>query len=101
MQPAAPPESSESATAVVRTWESAEARLTALLDKGPAQARKGVERALAANRDGRQNAQVALMRGDEARALRALEIAAAHAEIGFNQARAALPETVLPQLEAA
>ena len=101
VQPATPSASPGSAAAVVRNWESAEQRLTILIGEVPLPARKGIERALSANREGRRNAEAALTRGDEPRALRALEIASAHAEIGFNQARAVAPERVLPALEAA
>lgn len=90
-----------SAAATVKTWESAEERLTMLLDQVPEQARSGIERALEANREGRLKAQEALSRGDEQRAQRALEAAAARAESGLNQARAHVPANVLPRLDEA
>ena len=96
-----PNEESHSAAATIKTWESAEERLTLLLDQVPPQARSGIERALEANREGRQKAQDALSRGDEQRAQRALKTAAAHAEIGLNQARAKVPASVLPRLDEA
>lgn len=99
--PASAGEKPATAAATVKSWESAEERLTMLLDQVPEQARPGIERALQANIEGRQKAQEALSRGDEQRAQRALEVAAARAEVGLNQARTHVPASVLPRLEEA
>ncbi len=105
LEPAQRQAGAVSVQSVVKDWESAEERLTSLLDQVPEQARKGIERAIEANRQGRERAQEALDRAGadseagQARAQRALEDAAARAEAGLNEARKHVSDEILSRLD--
>lgn len=105
-----PPEGSGREMAVeqiVKSWESTDARLNALLGEVPPEAQDGISRAIEANRTGRERAQAALESAgaDSAagreRAREALAEAAAKAERGLAEARLHVPAHVLPRLDAA
>ena len=105
-----PPEGSGREIAVeqiVKSWESTDARLNALLGEVPPEAQDGIHRAIEANRTGRERAQAALESagGDSAagreRAQEALAEAAAKAERGLAEARLHVPAHVLPRLDEA
>lgn len=92
---------------ILSSWESAEGRLTSLLDQVPSEAHRGIERAIEANRKGRQRALDALNEAGadqetgQARAQQALEKAALHAGRGLDEARKHVPADVLPRLDEA
>lgn len=106
-----PPATTGGAVAVekiVKSWESVDARLTSLLGELPAAAHPGIQRAIEANRQGRERA-LAELEGSagaesaagRARAQQALADAAVRAERGLNEARQHVPQDVLPRLDEA
>ena len=93
---------------ILASWEATDARLTALLDELPAAAHGGIQRAIDANRSGRERAMAALENAGSAdqaagreRAQQALADAAVQAERGLDEARRHVPESALPRLDEA
>jgi len=94
---------------ILANWQDVDLRLTALLDELPEQAHAGIQRAIDANRDGREQALQALEGRDgspdtdlaRARADAALTDASTRAASGLDQARAHVPAEVLPRLDEA
>lgn len=93
---------------ILASWEATDARLTALLDETPTQAHQGIQRAIEANRAGRERALAALESAGSAdpatareRAQQALADAATKAQRGLDEARQHVPEHVLPKLDQA
>ena len=107
MKPAALEGQTVAVESIIASWEAADSRLTSLLVQVQPQARRGIERAIQANREGRQRALDALNSAGpdtekgQARAQLALEEAAARAESSLNEARAHVPDHVLPRLDEA
>ncbi|MEX0733707.1 MAG: hypothetical protein WD944_01565 [Steroidobacteraceae bacterium] len=92
---------------IVKSWESVDARLTSLLSELPSDAHSGIQRAIEANRQGRERAMAELesagadSTAGRERAQQALADAATRAARGLDEARAHVPNDVLPRLDEA
>ena len=92
---------------ILANWQDVDLRLTALLDELPEQAHTGIQRAIDANRDGREQALQALEGRDEspdadlarARADAALTDASARANSGFDQAQRPSQPAARPNMQ--